>query len=62
MEKIYKLINIHTHMQGGNAWKVNSSCVYAACIRIDASVFVRYPRRLKALNFDNFDNSHKSFL
>ena len=26
------------------------------------SVFVKYPRRLKALDFDNFDNSHNSFL
>ena len=25
-------------------------------------MFVYYPRRLKALNFENFDNSHKSFL
>jgi len=25
-------------------------------------VFVWYPRRLKALNFDNFDNSHNSFV
>jgi hypothetical protein len=25
-------------------------------------VFVLYPRRLKALNFDYFDYSHKSFL
>ena len=30
--------------------------------RIGASVFVYYPRRLKTLNFDNFDNSHNSFL
>jgi len=28
----------------------------------DVSVFVQYPRRLKALSFDNFDNSHNSFL
>ena len=25
-------------------------------------MFVQYPRRLKALNFHNFDNSHNSFL
>ena len=59
--------------QGCNARKVNCSCVYSVYIlkpvlsgrnlgkRKDASVFVSYPRRLKALNFDNFDNSH-SFL
>ena len=28
----------------------------------DASVFSLYSRRIKALNFDNFDNSHNSFL
>ena len=27
-----------------------------------ASVFVQYPRRIKAFNFDNFENSHNSFL
>ena len=48
-----------------NARKDNCSCVYSAYIlkpllsgrnlltRIDTSVFVKYPRRLKALNFDN---------
>jgi len=56
------------------ARKVNCSCVYSAYIlkpvlsgrnlwtRIDASMFVLYPRRLKVLNFDNFDNLHNSFL
>ena len=28
----------------------------------DASVYVQYPRRIKAFNFDNSDNSHNSFL
>ena len=57
-----------------NARKVICSCVYSVYIlkpvlsgrnwwtRKDASVFFYYPRRLKALNFDNFDNSHNSFL
>ena len=30
-------------------------------MRIYASVYM-YPWRIKALNFDNFDNSHNSFL
>ena len=30
--------------------------------RMGASVFVQYPRMLKAFNFDNFENSHNSFL
>jgi len=46
-----------------NARKVNCSCVYSAYIL--KPVFSGrnlYPRRLKALNFDNFDNSHNNFL
>ena len=62
------------YRQGYNARKVDCSCVYSSHIlkrvhsgrnlqtRIDASVFVKYPKRIKALNFDNFDNSHNSFL
>ena len=30
--------------------------------KLNASVFVQYPRRLKAFNFDNFENSDNSFL
>ena len=30
--------------------------------KIDVSVFVYYPRKKKAFNFDNFDNSHDRFL
>ena len=67
-------IYISTFTQECNARKVNCSCVYSAYIlkpvlsgrnlktRIDASVFVQYPRRLKALNLNNFDNSHNSSL
>ena len=59
--------------QGYNARKVNYSCVYSAytlkpvlsgrnlLTRIDPSVFVLCPRRIKAF-FENFDNSHNSFL
>ena len=28
--------------------------------KTDASVFLKYPRRIKAFNFENFDNSHNS--
>ena len=71
--KIAELL-LTTLDQGYYARKDKCSCVYSAYIlkpvlpgrnmktRIDASVFVKYPRRLKALNFDNFDNSHDSFL
>ena len=60
--------------QGTNARKINCSRVYSAYIlkpvlsgrnfltRIDASVFVWYPRKTKAFDFDNFENSHNSFL
>jgi len=60
--------------QGTNARKVNSGRVYSGYIlkpvlsgrtlltRKDASVFVYYPRRLKAFYFDIFENSHNSFL
>ena len=53
-----------------NARKVNCSCVlhietsslWPHLVNKNRTVFVQYPRRLKALNFDNFDNSHNSFL
>ena len=57
-----------------NARKVNCGRVFPAYIlkpvvsgrtlqtRIDASVFVQYPRRIKAFNLDSFENSHDSFL
>jgi len=44
------------HGQVCNARKVNCVCVYSAYILKPVL------RRLKALNFDNFDNSHNSFL
>ena len=60
--------------QGCNARKVNCGCVYSVHIetsslwaefvnnnRCICSVHLN-PRRLKALNFDNFDNSRDSFL
>ena len=31
------------------------------CKQENASVFVQYPRRLKAFNFDNLENLHNSF-
>ena len=34
----------------------------AYTLRTHWNQFGKYPRRLKALNFDNFDNSHNSFL
>ena len=60
--------------QKTDARKVNCGRVYPAYIlkpilsgrtlltRIDASVLVYYPRRLKAFNFDKFENLHNSFL
>ena len=40
-------------MQGTNARKVNCNCVYSA--------YILKPN-VKAFKFDNFDNSHNSFL
>ena len=69
LQKMYSLLS-----QGNNARKVNCVCVYSAyilkpvlsgrCLEINkvASVFVKYSRRIKAFNFDNFNNSHNSFL
>ena len=36
--------------------------VYTLRTRMDASVFVYHPRRIKTFNFDDFENSHDSFL
>ena len=68
-------ITHYSQRQGCNARKVNCSCVHCVHIKtssfwaeltiIDASLFVYYPRGLKALyfdNFDNFDNSLNIFL
>ena len=41
---------------------IETSSLLAEFVRIDASVFVWYSRGLKAINFGNFDNSHKSIL
>ena len=41
---------------------IETSFLWAEFVNKKKSVFVLYPRRLKALNFNNFDNSHNSFL
>ena len=55
-------------VQGCNVRKVNYGCVYSAYIlkpvlsgwnlytRIDALLLVKYPRWIRAFNFDDFDN------
>ena len=40
----------------------NQFSLSGICKQEYASVFARDPRRIKAFNFDNFDNSHNSFL
>ena len=57
-------LRIFCYIQEFNVRKVNCSCVYSAYTlkpvlsgwnlqtRIDASVFVSYPRKIKAFNFD----------
>jgi hypothetical protein len=42
--------------------QIETSSLWAEFSNKNRSVFVLYPRRLKALNFDYFDYSHKSFL
>ena len=52
--KLMQLRILYVHIETSSLW--------AEFVNKNRCISVSYPRRLKALNFDNFDNWHNSFL